>query len=231
MGEAALFARTCLLLALVLGLIGASAGARQWVQSPVSVPVCSGHAELELNCGLTACAGYGAGGAWADEVLVRFCMPETPFGGPWLVDFVAFFMSGTGSRQVFVRDPGQGACAISAQPGEILGTGWSFAPTSSTWPPGGWTIVDLGGAPPYSPVLLRGQDQGFCIGIELKAGDRIGLSAQPGLDGGGWGSYQGGWVYDSQVWSLTPAIRVGLTDLGLSHSEASTWGQVKGLFR
>lgn len=225
-------ARSCLLGLLFLLTLGTgAASAREWVQVPVSVPECAGHAERELNCDLTACAGYGEAGTWADEVLVRFCMPDTPLGGPWLVEYVAFFMSGSGTHQIVVRDPGDGPCDLSSAPGEELLAGWSFVPAAASWPPSVWTIIDLGGEPPYEPVLLHGEQQGFCIGIALQPGDRIGLSSQTPLDGGGWGRLENEWIYDSVVWSLTPAVRVGLTDLGLSHNESSTWGVIKGLFR
>jgi hypothetical protein len=206
-------------------------GERAWIGYPTALPACPGTAERELNCTLTQCAGYGAAGDWANEIQVRFCMPDAVLGGPWLVEYVALYMSGSGSHTIVLRNPGAGDCAPALAPGDVLQEGWSFTPASANWPPSGWTTIQLCTEPPYSPHLLIGEGQGLCIGVALKSGDCFGLSSQTALDGAGWGSYQDAWSYDSQAWSLTPAIRIGMLDLGLSQTEATTWGRMKGLFR
>ena len=48
-----------LLLLATLALSMTTAGARTWVDSPVSVPACEDRADAELDCGLAACRGYG----------------------------------------------------------------------------------------------------------------------------------------------------------------------------
>jgi hypothetical protein len=226
-------ARTCLvvLIALGVGLCPAQAIARTWNASETAVPACLGIAENELNCSLTQCAGYGLAGDWADEVQVRFCMPEASFGGPWLVQYVAFYMSGTGPHTVIVRSAGTASCSPGSAPGDIIDQTRSFTPVADSWPPSGWTIAQLGQGPPYTSSVLCAEGTDLCVGVHLAPGDRFGLSSQTGLDGTGWGFAQGSWSYDSQEWVLTPAIRIGLVDLGLSQTESSTWGQLKGLFR
>jgi hypothetical protein len=225
--------KSCILALLAVGLLAGSAaqGQREWISYPTALPACGGSAERELNCTLTQCAGYGAAGNWATEIQVHFCMPDAVLGGPWLVEYVTLYMSGSGTHTIVLRNPGAGACAPALAPGDVLQEGWSFTPASPSWPPTGWTTVQLSTEPPYSPYLLCGEGQGLCIGVALKSGDCFGLSSQTGLDGAGWGSYQDNWSYDSQAWSLTPAIRIGMLDLGLSQAESTTWGRMKGLFR
>lgn len=229
----AVSARSCILALFALGLLAGSTaqGERAWIGYPATPPACPGTAERELNCTLTECAGYGTAGDWANEIQVRFCMPEAALGGPWLVEYVSLYMSGSGTHTIVLRDPGDGACSPATAPGDVLQEGWSFTPASATWPPSGWTTVQLGNEPPYPVILMPGEGKGFCIGIALKSGDCFGLSSQSALDGAGWGSYEDNWSYDSQAWSLTPAIRIGLSDLSPSPAPSTTWGRVKGLFR
>lgn len=218
---------------LALGFLAGSAaqGERGWISYPSTQPACPGASERELNCTLTECAGYGAAGDWANEIQVDFCMPDAAYGGPWLVEYVSVYMSGSGTHTIVLRSPGTGDCAPATAPGEVLQEGWSFTPASATWPPSGWTTIQLCNEPPYPTTLMPGEGKGFCIGVALQSGDCIGLSSQTGLDGAGWGSYQDSWSYDSQAWSLTPAIRIGLWDLSPSPAQPTTWGRVKGLFR
>jgi hypothetical protein len=204
-------------------LLASGAGARRWVESPATLPACENQSDTELGCGMTACSGYGTAAEWADEMQVRFRMPHPDRGGPWLIEYVAIFMSGTGERPLIVRDPG-------SPPGAVLYDGVRFTPGSTTWPPSGWTFVEFNARPPYPGYIVADENAPFMVGTQLLPGDAIGLSAAAdGADG--WGSYQGAWENDTANSSLTPAIRIGMTDLGVSGTDISTWSSVKALFR
>jgi len=219
-------------LAVLLGLalMTGIAGARLWVEAPATVPACDNASDAELGCDLTECSGYGTAGQWADEIQVRFRMPHPELGGPWLVSYVAFFMSGTETHRVILRDPGSKASPTGAPPGAILDASRLFTPAYPSWPPADWTFVGLGGSPPYPEYLVTGENQALMLGTEILPGDAIGLSTTPS-DGDGWGYFEGAWHDDSANGSMTAAVRIGLTDLGLSGTDLSTWSSVKALFR
>jgi hypothetical protein len=204
-------------------LLAGGAGARQWVQAPVPVPGCESVSDAELGCGYGACAGYGTAVDWADEVQVRFRVPHPDRGGPWLIEYVAVFMSGSGDHRVIVRDPG-------TTPGSILYDSVTFTPASSSWPPADWTFVPFHTSPPYPGYLTADENGPIMLGTALLPGDAIGLVSTTG-DGDGWGHYQDQWDDDTANSSVTPAIRIGLSDLGLSGTDISTWSSVKALFR
>jgi len=230
----ALFIRSYFVVGLILLLAGSAQADRAWmeiVDGPLALPNCPGRSETELNCALTECIGYGEGEVWADEVQLRFCLPLPEQGGPWLVEYVAFFLSADGPRAVRVRAPGDGCSA--GEPGAVLSQdeGFTVQPASDTWPPSGWSIVELAQDLPLPGYLLRAGDDPFCIGVELQAGDAIGLANAGALEGVGWGHFAGAWEDDTSGWNLTPAIRIGLADLGLTPAAPSTWGRIKHLFR
>jgi hypothetical protein len=204
-------------------LLAPGAGARQWVESPTTMPACENLSDTELGCAMTACSGYGTAAEWADEMQVRFRMPHADRGGPWLIEYVAIFMSGTAEHQLIVRDPG-------SPPGAVLYDGLRFTPASATWPPSGWTYVELHASPPYPGYIVADENAPFMVGTQLLPGDAVGLAAaSDGADG--WSSYQGVWEDDTANASLTPTIRIGMTDLGVSGTDISTWSSVKALFR
>jgi hypothetical protein len=187
-------------------------------------------ADAELACGLTACSGYGTAADWADEIQVRFRMPHPGLGGPWLIRYVAFYMSGTGDRAVLIRDPGAKVCPTGAPPGPVLDVSFSFEPVAAIWPPGGWTLVEFTVGPPYPQYLVAEENGPFMVGTALMPGDAMGLTTLS-AGGDGWGHHAGAWEADTANRSITPAVRIGLTDLGLSGAEISTWSSIKALFR
>jgi hypothetical protein len=215
---------SCLLMAAV------PAGARHWVESPASVPGCEQLADAELACDVASCGGYGTSADWADEVQVRFRMPHPARGGPWLVEYVAFFMSGSGTHSVVIRDPGSRTSPGGSPPGPILDSGVTFVPAAADWPPDGWTFVRFEVSAPYPGHLMAGENEPFMIGTTLQPGDAIGLSPAFG-DADGWGLFQDVWRDDSADERVTPAVRIGVNDLGLSGADISTWSSVKALFR
>ena len=219
-----------LLLLFALALSVTTAGARHWVDSPVSVPGCEGRSHAELDCGLAACRGYGTAADWADEVQVRFQLPHPTRGGPWLVEYVAFFMSGTGTHSIVIRDAGSRSAPGGAAPGPILDSGFTFVPAAASWPPGDWTYVQLPVSVPYPSFVMGAEGEHLMFGTALLPGDTVGLSDAAGA-GDGWGYYQGVWENDTPESGATPAVRIGLTDLGLSGADISTWSSVKALFR
>lgn len=222
--------RRLLLLLLILVPSALTVGARTWVVSPVTIPACDGRADAELDCGLTAGRGYGTAADWANEVQVRFELPHPARGGPWLVEYVAFFMSGTGTHSIVIRDAGSRAAPGGAAPGPVVNTDYTFVPASANWPPYDWTYVELPVSVPYPMFLMGGEGEHLMFGTELLPGDAIGLSDAAGA-ADGWCLYQGMWENDTAESGATPAVRIGLNDLGLSGTDISTWSSVKALFR
>lgn len=200
-----------------------AAAAREWVDDPAVAPDCSGRSDAELGCEISECGGYGTASGWAGEIQVCYVIPTPPLGGPWVVEYVAFFMSGTGTHQVIIRSADtRGGC-----PGEIIEDVKEFTPAYATWPPGGWTFVELRPEIPYPDHMQGGAGDFLMVGTELLPGDTIGLDVSA-AGGYAWGFYEESWHDDSGVGL---AVRVGLSDLGLSQSQRSTWGRVKGLFK
>jgi len=225
-----------LLLALVLltAVDLAAAQERTYVLQDVAAPPCAREGEVvELGCGLTQCIGYGLPGTWADEIQYVFDLPAAPQGGPWLVESVAFFMSGTSEHRVILRQPGSDA---AAPPGIEVGTDNAvrFIPAYATWPPADWTYITLAGAfppYPYDGQLIVASGGSLCIGIQLLSGDAIGLANSGTATGRAWSTWGGGWQQDDAALAIYPAARIGLVDLGSSGTETQNWGNIKSLFK
>ena len=212
-------------LLLLLAVAGvASASERPCVPVTVPVPVCSQVADVtELGCGITECVAYASAADWAEEVQVIFRLPAPPHGGPWLVDRVAFFMSGTEEHDVVIRTVRSGA------PAEVLDESIVFAAGYSAWPPADWTYVALANMiPPYQSYLVLGGGDYISIGIRMKPDDCLGLASAGATEGEPWSFVDGQWEADE---AMTPAVRIGLIDLGSSAVESQNWGSIKRLFR
>ncbi len=216
------------ILILTIALVS-SASAREWVASPATAPAWDIEIDQVCGCSNAELLGYGAAGDWADEIQVCFRLPEPARGGPWLIEYVAFYMAGSGDHEVILRYGDD----FDGEPSELLSAPgeYPFTPLQETWPPTDWTYVNLhqGGAPCDEGLLRMGGELAF-VGIQLGAGDVIGLGA-PEADIRGWGLSTGVWVDDTAVNNLVPAVRLGLTDMGTSNAQESTWGLIKDLFK
>jgi len=210
----------------ILLLIANIADAREWYDASIDAPDWGITLDAMMGCGDGSIIGYGLATDWSDECQVCFRMPYPEYGGPWLVEYIAFFMSGTSNREVVVRT----ASGFSSPPGLILGEPKSFTPGDATWPPADWTYVKLYEAGSEAlPYLLLSEDDLLMIGVELLDDDVIGLGNVES-DINGWGLYDSDWIDDSGDWNLTPAIRIGLTDTGLTPVQSRSWGQIKTYF-
>lgn len=223
--------RAIIMMSLLAAMMAAPAGARDWVEDPRTVPDwVIGEAEMPLGLSSGEILGYGDGVAWADEVQVSFLLPEASYGGPWRIEFVAFYISGTEWRRVNIRE----GLDLEIAPGLLLADDREIAPLDPSWPPSDWTYVQLASGSVCPDYLYGAEGEVFTIGIEIMPGDQIGLAEPEGADvtapTSGWGYFEGVWLNDSADWGLTPAIRIGVSDLGLSPAEGTTWGQVKRLF-
>lgn len=223
--------RAIMIISLLAVMLVAPAGAREWVEDPRTVPDwVIGEAETPLGLSSGEIVGYGDGVAWADEVQVSFLLPEASYGGPWRIEYVAFYVSGSEFRRVNIRE----GVELTTAPGLLLADDREIAPLDPTWPPSDWTYVQLASGSVCPDYLYGAEGEVFCIGLEIMPGDRIGLAEPEGAGApvatAGWGFYEGVWSNDSDQWNLTPAIRIGVSDLGLSPAEGTTWGQVKRLF-
>lgn len=200
------------------------ASARHWMEDEQTLPGWSvGATDLHLGCTGGACLGYGDTN-WAEEVQVSFLLPDPPNGGPWKVEYVAFYMAGSGDHLVYMREG-----TLGTPPGLLLADDRGFIPVSESWPPSDWTYVLLTAGSSCPEYLPGDGGDVVTLGVTLTDGDAIGL-ASPESDLTGWGYYDGAWSNDSESWNLVPAIRLGLSDLGLSAPDETTWGQVKRLF-
>ncbi|MBD3237757.1 MAG: hypothetical protein GF330_13720 [Candidatus Eisenbacteria bacterium] len=199
------------------------AAAEDWVPDALALPPCAGHAELELGCWPHDCVGYAPGAGWADEVQVRYRLPEPPQGGPWLLEYVAFFMAGAQPHRLILRE----GAGPDEPPGPILDESWEFVPAYDAWPPGGWTYVELRPQIPLPDYLQGDGSDHLTLGLQLQEGDAVAL-VSPGAFAEAWGWQQGQWTDRAP---LGPAVRIGLSDLGLSNGQQATWGRVKGLFK
>ena len=206
--------------------IAAGAGERLWFEDPMVVPEWGRESDVTLGCEAGQLVGYASATDWADEIQVCFRLPEPEQGGPWLVEHVAFFLSGDGAHQVTIRD----AIELDSSPGGIADDTRAFTPLYSNWPPEQWTYVSLRSDSACPTHLLRDGGECFMIGVELLPGDAIGLGdIEPEIRG--WGLHADTWIDDTGTWNLTPAVRIGLTDLGLSYANRTTWGEIKDLFK
>lgn len=209
---------------LLAGMILSAASAqREWVPEPAALPACEGHCDLEMGCQPGDCIGYASSADWASEVQVRFLLPSPPLGGPWLLEYVAFFVAGSAPHRVIVRE----ASAPGEPPGAIIDERWEFAPAYASWPPSGWTYVELRPELPFPDYLQAVGGESLTIGLRLLPGDALGL-VSPGEFDEAWSLHEGRWYEQGP---LGPAIRLGLGDLGLSDNQEATWGRVKGLFK
>jgi hypothetical protein len=217
-------------LAVAAWLSAGVATARDWVEDPRGVPEwIVGDSETPLGLTAGEILGYGDGIHWAEEVQVSFLLPNAPYGGPWRIEFVAFYMSGGEFRRVRIRE----GVDLETAPGFLLADDREIAPVDMTWPPSDWTYVPLTSGSVCPEYLYGAEGETFVIGIAIMEGDRIGLAAPEGGEAlaptSGWGYHEGLWSNDSADWGLTPAIRIGVSDLGLSPVESTTWGQIKRL--
>jgi len=211
---------------LLLLLAGGPALAQQhvWHDTQVEVPAWDGRTDAYLGCAGDEMLAYALGSEWASEVQVVFELPDPPKGGPWLIEYVAFFVSGHGRHEVRLRQAHDGARV----PGAIIAADLTFTPAYATWPPAEWTYVSLKNSAAYPRDLPCAAGEHISVGFELLADDTIGLAG--GERGAkGWSLLSGSWIDDSRF-GVMPAVRIGMSDLGLSEANKSTWGEIKGLF-
>ncbi len=215
-------------LALLLPLLLAGASwAHEWTDDYVLAPEWdTAHTDSYLGCSGGQMLGYGEANTWADEVQVCFQLPEPPEGGPWLIEYVAFFLSGNGTHYVTIRQ----ANSRDSAPGSVLADDLTFTPVYSEWPPAEWTYVPLEGSVAYPHNLPGSEGECISLGFEMMPGDAIGLAGTE-MGTRGWSNYQGSWIDDATVNGMTAAVRLGLTDLGVSEANQSTWGEIKDLFK
>ncbi|MBP6875438.1 MAG: hypothetical protein KBD56_05165 [Candidatus Eisenbacteria bacterium] len=218
------------LILLLTAALSAGAQNRSYFPEAASAPPCeSSYEGTDLGCSITECIGYGTASLWASEIQVEFVLPDAPQGGPWLIDRVEFFLSGSGEHQVVIRQPGSGSPAI---PGVVVDETIVFTPPYESWPPDDWTYVALAGAfPPYASYLVLAPGERFCVGLRLSPEDAIGLSRNGETPSSGWASMGSEWLLDSAELGIYPAVRLGLIDLGSSSTESQNWGIIKTLFR
>lgn len=213
-------------LALILSLLAAgTAGAQHELHyGQYSVPAWDGRTDSYMGCAGGELVGYGLATEWADEIQVAFELPAPPKGGPWLVEYVAFFVSGHGSHQVTLRQ----LSSASGVPGAVIADDLSFTPVYSEWPPAEWTYVPLRDSAAYPRALPCAEGDLISVGFELQAGDAVGLGGGE-VGTHGWSYLDGSWIDDGQF-AVTAAVRIGLIDLGLSEANKRSWGEIKGLF-
>jgi len=210
-----------------LSLMPGAAGAeRAWIEAGRGVEAWDGRTEVYLGLTATEIAGYAHASQWADEIQVSFELPRPELHGPWLVEYVAFYLSGGGTHRVMVRTTG----SLGAEPGAAQAAGGEFTPLYSAWPPEGWTYVSLRTDPPCPTHLTGDEGDVITIGTDLLPGDAIGMAAaEAGIRG--WGLYDGSWMDDSAGRQIMPAVRIGISDLGTSQANEATWGSIKDLFK
>jgi hypothetical protein len=215
----------CMFLIVLLAVAG-TATAREWQASPMTVADWDGRTEEYLGVASCELVGYAVASEWADEIQVCFCLPRPELHGPWLVEYIAFYMSGSGTHRVTVR---QGT-SLGGEPGAILAEDVEFTPLYTSWPPSDWTYVSLKSDIPCPAHLSGGEGDFVMIGTGLLPGDRIGLAE---VDAGthGWGYFGDTWNDDSGMLQMVPAVRLGISDLGTSSANCTTWGAVKDLFK
>jgi hypothetical protein len=214
-------------MALLFSLLMAGAALAQqheWHYDRVQAPAWDGRTDASLGCTGGELLGFALAPEWAGEVQVEFELPEPPKGGPWLIEYVAFFVSGHGTHQVRLCQ----AQSLSSVPGAVIAEDLTFTPVYDSWPPAEWTYVPLRDSAAYPRALPCAEGELISVGFELQPDDAIGLAGgEAGVNG--WSHLNGSWIDDSQF-GVVAAVRIGLTDLGLSEANKSTWGEIKGLF-
>lgn len=214
-------------LALVIPLLAAGTALAQQHEMrnyPMSVPAWDERTDSYLGCAGNELIGYAVASEWAGEIQVAFELPAPPKGGPWLIEYVAFFVSGHGTHNVTLRQ----LQTRDGAPGTIIAEDLTFTPVYAAWPPAEWTYVPLRDSAAYPAQLPSAEGGLICVGFELQADDAVGLASnEAGTHG--WSYLNGSWIDDNQF-GVTAAVRIGLTDLGLSQVNMSTWGGIKDLF-
>ncbi len=210
-----------LVLAAVLVLV-APALAREFTPYEGSYPATEpSRADIELQYDGELWYGYGTSPDWTDESVVLF---QAPAGGPFTAAEARYFVFGMAAKDVHLWNS---ASLWSAPSGYTVGP--SFNPNQPSFPPSGWTTVDLTG-------LCLTLETGAILGpgcVFTGGGDGIGLADAygDGVPGHSWVMYGGGWEDDTYVWYTDDGIRLGLNYGGGSPTEETTWGTVKNLFR
>ncbi len=213
------------MVAVLIAILASGAAARDWVDSPQMVPGWDGRTTHHMGVSGNAVLGYVDVTQWAEEVQVTFHLPPAEYGGPWLIEYAAFYLSGTATRGVTLRDGAE----LEDPPGEISSDHVEFRPLDSAWPPGGWTYVTLKSGSTCPDYLLGDEGECFTVGIKLAPGDALGMaSGDPECRG--WGYVDRAWIDDTAGENVVAAVRIGLYDLGLSNANRSTWGEIKDLF-
>ena len=204
----------------------AQASAREWHEESIAAPAWSIQVEASVGCSGGAIIGSATAGGWADECQVSFVMPTPEYGGPWLIEYVAVFISGTESREIILRSAADPASA----PGAEVARPTSFTPAVGEWPATDWTYIQLQTEGCEWPdYLLVNEGEVFTVGFPLLAGDRVALAPnQTGI--GGWSYYGDEWINDTDDWNMTVAVRISIADTGLRPIDQATWGVIKNLF-
>lgn len=209
-------------LALGLLLLVAPIHARDFAPDPQLAPDWDGRCDGHVGCASGEVLGYVTAANWASEIQVSFQLPEPGHGGPWMVEYVALYLGGSGVHEVILRE----AADLTSTPGDIVAESISFNPIHAAWPPSDWTYVPLKTGARCPAYLLAAGGDCFTIGIALTPTTQLGVSPAES-ETSGWGYHGGAWNSDEVV----PAVRIGIVDLGLSQANKTTWGAIKDLFQ
>lgn len=200
--------------------------AREWFAESITAPAWNIEVESVMGCDSGEIVGSTTADDWGEECQVSFLMPHPEYGGPWLVEYVAVFISGTDSRDIIVRSATDHATAPDAEAARPT----SFTPAASDWPPADWTYIQLQTEGCEWPdYLLINESEVLTLGFPLVAGDQVGLSATQS-DTRGWSYQNDAWINDTDDWNLTVSVRISLADTGLRPIDKSTWGVIKNMF-
>lgn len=209
-------------LALVLLLLTAPTYARTYEPDPQLAPDWDGRCDGHVGCTSGEVLGYATAADWASEIQVSFELPQPGHGGPWMIEYVALYLSGSGEHQIILREAGD----LGETPGDIVADDITFHPIHTAWPPADWVYVPLKTGARCPGYLLADGGDCFTIGLALTSNTKVGV-CPPELAASGWGYHGGSWNLDEVV----PAVRVGIVDLGLSQANKTTWGAIKDLFQ
>jgi hypothetical protein len=213
------------LLILATSLVG-EALSREWIEESIALPAWNIEVEAVMGCDGTELVGSTTSTGWGEECQVSFLMPAPEYGGPWLIEYVAVFISGSESRDIIVRS----ASDIDTAPDTEVARPTLFTPSASAWPPTEWTYVKLQTEGSEWPdYLMVNEGELITIGFPLLDGDQVGLAATQS-NTKGWSFYDGDWVNDTDDWNLTVSVRISLADTGLRPIDKSTWGVIKNMF-